>query len=149
MPAVGFQKLVRRAQGGDRAAMDEVLENLRPHISDLARRYADPTKPIERTLGPGHPRTQRKRLALVGVLREGEQDEEVLAEYLRIAEASRSIRGRERFGWGSILEAAGIGLRDLGELKEADEMLRAAIDVFGRYYGPESERASRVPLLGD
>ena len=32
MQPVGFQRLLRQAQGGDRGAMDKVLEILHPHI---------------------------------------------------------------------------------------------------------------------
>ncbi len=45
----GFQILVKRAQGGNRAAMDEVLALLHSHIEPLARQYASPTKPVEST----------------------------------------------------------------------------------------------------
>ena len=49
MEPSGFQDLVRRAQGGDRGAMDEVLEALRPSLEPLARRYADPMRPLGST----------------------------------------------------------------------------------------------------
>lgn len=45
----GFHDLVRRAQGGDRRAMDQVLSILRPFIEPLARRYAESTRPAEST----------------------------------------------------------------------------------------------------
>ena len=45
----GFQIIVKRAQDGDRSAMDEVLGALQSHIEPLARQYADPTKPVEST----------------------------------------------------------------------------------------------------
>lgn len=45
----GFDDLVRRAQEGDRAAMDEVLEILRPHLEYLARPFADPSRPAVST----------------------------------------------------------------------------------------------------
>lgn len=47
--ALGFHDLVRQAQEGDRKAMDQVLEVLRPLLEPLAHRYADPTKPVEST----------------------------------------------------------------------------------------------------
>jgi RNA polymerase sigma-70 factor (ECF subfamily) len=40
----GFHDLVRRAQAGDRQAMNRVLELLRPHLEAQARRYADPAR---------------------------------------------------------------------------------------------------------
>lgn len=49
MEAEGFQGLVQRAQAGDRAAMDQVLEVLRPHLEPLARPFADPSRPAEST----------------------------------------------------------------------------------------------------
>ena len=45
----GFQALVRKAQGGDRAAMDKVLSIIRPEIEKLASRYANPSRPVEST----------------------------------------------------------------------------------------------------
>ena len=45
----GFQALVRKAQGGDRAAMDKVLEILRPELGPLASPFADPVRPVEST----------------------------------------------------------------------------------------------------
>ncbi|MCZ6688144.1 MAG: RNA polymerase sigma factor [Planctomycetota bacterium] len=45
----GFQALVRRAQAGDRQAMDKVLSAIRPELERLASRYADPTRPVEST----------------------------------------------------------------------------------------------------
>jgi RNA polymerase sigma factor (sigma-70 family) len=39
-----FQDLLRRAQGGDRQAVDELLVLLRPHLEQLARKYADPDR---------------------------------------------------------------------------------------------------------
>lgn len=49
MEREGFDHLVREAQRGDRAAMDEVLEVLRPHLEHLARPFADPARPAEST----------------------------------------------------------------------------------------------------
>jgi RNA polymerase sigma factor (sigma-70 family) len=39
-----FHELIRQAQAGDRAAMNRVLSLLRPHLEQLARRYADPAR---------------------------------------------------------------------------------------------------------
>ena len=49
MAADGFQALVRRARNGDRAAMDEVLETIRPHLEPLARPFVDPARPAAST----------------------------------------------------------------------------------------------------
>ncbi|MCZ6690951.1 MAG: sigma-70 family RNA polymerase sigma factor [Planctomycetota bacterium] len=49
MASEGFQDLVRRAQDGDRAAMDQVLEIMRPYIDQMARPYADSARPAEST----------------------------------------------------------------------------------------------------
>ena len=43
----GFQGLVQAARGGDRSAMDRVLEIMRPHLESLARMYSDPRRPSE------------------------------------------------------------------------------------------------------
>ena len=48
-PSDGFLDLVRKAQEGDRAAMDQVLDTLRPHLEPMARPYADSTRPAEST----------------------------------------------------------------------------------------------------
>jgi RNA polymerase sigma factor (sigma-70 family) len=44
MDDTGFHDLLRRAQAGDRPALDHVLALLRPHLEQLARRYADPAR---------------------------------------------------------------------------------------------------------
>ena len=49
MDSAGFHLLLRRARGGDRGAMDEVLDRLEPRLRRLARRYADPVRPVEST----------------------------------------------------------------------------------------------------
>jgi RNA polymerase sigma-70 factor (ECF subfamily) len=40
---------LKRAQGGDRQALDQLLALLRPHLEQLARRYADPDCVTEST----------------------------------------------------------------------------------------------------
>ncbi|MCZ6687998.1 MAG: sigma-70 family RNA polymerase sigma factor [Planctomycetota bacterium] len=45
----GFRVLLERARDGDRGAMDEVLSKLQPHLEPVARRYADPTRPVGTT----------------------------------------------------------------------------------------------------
>jgi len=40
---------LKRARGGDRQAVDQLLAVLRPHLEQLARRYADPDCPGEST----------------------------------------------------------------------------------------------------
>ena len=49
MDSEGFKDLVRRAQAGDRASMDRVLEVLRPQLERLARPFADPVRPAAST----------------------------------------------------------------------------------------------------
>ena len=49
MDSIGFHDLLRKAQGGDKAAMDGVLSILRPQLEPLASRYADPGRPSEST----------------------------------------------------------------------------------------------------
>ncbi|MCZ6690912.1 MAG: sigma-70 family RNA polymerase sigma factor [Planctomycetota bacterium] len=49
MHSKGFQELVRRAQEGDRQAMDRVLETLGPYLEKIARSYADPVRPVVST----------------------------------------------------------------------------------------------------
>jgi RNA polymerase sigma factor (sigma-70 family) len=49
MASEGFLDLVRRAQAGDRKAMDEALSILRPYLSKIASSYADPVRPVMST----------------------------------------------------------------------------------------------------
>ncbi|MCZ6691772.1 MAG: RNA polymerase sigma factor [Planctomycetota bacterium] len=49
MKTEGFQNLVQRAKDGDKKAMDEVLEMLRPQLERMARPYANSARPIEST----------------------------------------------------------------------------------------------------
>ncbi len=45
----GFRDLIRKAQAGDREAMDQVLAILWPHLQQLARRYAEPLRHVAST----------------------------------------------------------------------------------------------------
>lgn len=75
MESEGFQNLVRQAQAGDRAAMDLVLETLRPHLEYMARPYADSARPMESTadlLQEACLRAWRK----IELFQTGEDDEE-------------------------------------------------------------------------
>ena len=45
----GFDDLVRKAQDGDRAAMDRVLDLLRPYLARLAQPFVDPGHPVQST----------------------------------------------------------------------------------------------------
>lgn len=47
--STGFQELVSKAQDGDRRAMDQVLEALRPYLHKIASSYADPVRPVRST----------------------------------------------------------------------------------------------------
>ena len=49
METQGFEELVRRAQAGDREAMDRVLEMLRPYLSRIAGPYVNPLRPVDST----------------------------------------------------------------------------------------------------
>ena len=49
METQGFEELVRRAQAGDREAMDRVLEMLKPYLSRIAGPYANPLRPVDST----------------------------------------------------------------------------------------------------
>ena len=49
MARTGFHDLLRQAQGGNRGAMDKVLEILRPYLAPLADSFADPARPAEST----------------------------------------------------------------------------------------------------
>ncbi len=44
-----FRDLLRRAQAGDRSAMDDVLAELRPKLEPMARRYANLIRPVAST----------------------------------------------------------------------------------------------------
>ena len=44
-----YQELIKSAQGGDRKAMDQVIEDLRPYLAKIAAAYVDPIRPIEST----------------------------------------------------------------------------------------------------
>lgn len=45
----GFRALLRRAQAGDREALERILSILRPHLEPIARRYANPVRPTQST----------------------------------------------------------------------------------------------------
>ena len=45
----GFHDLLRKAQEGDREAMDRVIEIFRPYMDKVAGSYADPVRPLEST----------------------------------------------------------------------------------------------------
>jgi RNA polymerase sigma factor (sigma-70 family) len=47
MQREGFKDLVILAQGGDAAAMDRLLAELRPHLERIARDYAEPDRAAE------------------------------------------------------------------------------------------------------
>lgn len=71
----GFNDLLRKAQAGDRPAMDRVLSILQPHLDPLARSYADPSRPAQSTsdlLQESCLRAWEK----LGDFRGGENDEE-------------------------------------------------------------------------
>jgi RNA polymerase sigma factor (sigma-70 family) len=74
----GFHDLIRRAQAGDQQAMERVLELLRPHLEQLARRYADP----RRASASAADLVQEVRLRAwqkLNQFRGGEGDEQTLA----------------------------------------------------------------------
>jgi RNA polymerase sigma factor (sigma-70 family) len=48
-PLQDLEALIRRAQQGDGAAMDELLQAMRPQLEALARRYSDPARASEST----------------------------------------------------------------------------------------------------
>lgn len=76
----GFDELVRRAQAGDREAMDEVLAILRPQIEPLARRYADPARPVGST-GDLLQDSCLRAWTKLGTFRGGGNDEETFAMF--------------------------------------------------------------------
>lgn len=101
--ARGFHALVRQAQGGDRAAMDRVIEILRPRIEPLARQYAGPIKPTESTadlLQESCLRAWNK----IGAFQGGEGDEETFRMFRtwigqivrRLGLDSRREQGRKK-----------------------------------------------------
>jgi RNA polymerase sigma factor (sigma-70 family) len=48
-PPGGFQALIDKARRGDRQALDEILQCVRPHMEAVARAYADPARATEST----------------------------------------------------------------------------------------------------
>ena len=48
--SIRFQKLVKKAQDGDRQAMDQVLDTVRPYLQRIASSYADPVRPVRSTM---------------------------------------------------------------------------------------------------
>ncbi len=44
MSSEDFDSLIRQAQGGDRKAMENLLEEIRPYLEKVARGYADPSR---------------------------------------------------------------------------------------------------------
>ena len=76
----GFHDLVRRAQAGDKEAMDKVLVILQPYLAKMARPYADPSRPAESTsdlLQESCLRAWQK----LGSFDGGENDEETFAMF--------------------------------------------------------------------
>ncbi len=47
MASEEFDDLVRRAQAGDRASLDRLLETFRPQMERIAREYSDPADSVE------------------------------------------------------------------------------------------------------
>ena len=78
MESGGFQDLVRRAQAGDREAMDQVLSILRPHLERLASPYADPLRPVGSTADLLQESCLRAWTKL-GSFQTGQDDEETFA----------------------------------------------------------------------
>ena len=68
----GFDQLVRQAQGGDKQAMDRILEIHRPYLENLARICSDPAIPPEDLLQEARLQAWRK----IGSFRGGRDDEE-------------------------------------------------------------------------
>lgn len=50
MSTGGFEELVKKAQAGDRKAMDGVLAVLDPYLRKIASTYADPVRPVKSTM---------------------------------------------------------------------------------------------------
>jgi RNA polymerase sigma factor (sigma-70 family) len=73
-----FQELIRQAQTGDRAAMDRVLSLLRPHLEQLARRYADPAR-ASASASDLVQETELRVWQKLDQFRGGEDDEQTLA----------------------------------------------------------------------
>ena len=80
MNSPGFHDLVRKAQAGDREAMDKVLDLLHTHLEYLARPFADPSRPAESTsdlLQDSCLRAWQK----LGSFKGGKNDEETFAMF--------------------------------------------------------------------
>lgn len=80
MDSDGFHILVRKAQDGDRGAMDRVLVALRPRLEKMARGYADPIRPAQSTsdlLQESCLRAWQK----LGTFQGGQGDEETFAKF--------------------------------------------------------------------
>ena len=103
MAPEGFHRLVRLAQDGDRAAMDRVLETIRPHLEYMSRPYADPARPVESTadlMQDACLRAWRK----IGIFEGGEDDDETFRLFRgwigqivrRLSLTARRDRGRQR-----------------------------------------------------
>jgi RNA polymerase sigma factor (sigma-70 family) len=73
-----FHELIRQAQTGDRAAMDRVLSLLRPHLEQLARRYADPAR-ASASASDLVQETELRVWQKLDQFRGGEDDEQTLA----------------------------------------------------------------------
>lgn len=50
METRGFEQLIKKAQAGDRKAMDQVLAAVDPYLRKIASSYADPVRPVKSTM---------------------------------------------------------------------------------------------------
>lgn len=75
-----FRELLRKAQAGDRRAMDDVLGELLPRLEPIARRYADPVRPVGSTTDLLQECCLRAWKG-IGSFRGGQTDEETFAMF--------------------------------------------------------------------
>jgi len=78
MPSDGFRELVSRAQAGDKHALRDLLEALRPYMEHVAQGYADPARGAESTADLVQESWMRAWEKL-SQFRAGESDEETRA----------------------------------------------------------------------
>ena len=76
----GFNEILRKAQAGDRQAMDRVLTMLEPYLRKLSRPYADPTRRVGSTADLLQESCLRAWQKLEG-FHGGEDDEETFAMF--------------------------------------------------------------------
>ena len=81
MKASGFNNLVRRAQKGDRQALEEVFSRVGPYVGEMARPYEDPIRYRAVEASPIGQGALIRAMLRVGRFQIATSDEDTFAEF--------------------------------------------------------------------